>query len=155
MKRKRKIIFLLLVLNLLFIWGKSALPPAASNRLSNGVTAYIGGQTEEEGAAETAAGGHSSGLTSGVVRKLAHGLEFAALGGLTCLYAGARGRRLKEVWSKAALTGMTAALLDETIQRFNGRTSSVTDVWLDCGGFAAGAVLAALVMAAWRRARRT
>ena len=65
-----------------------------------------------------------------------HATEFALLGAeLTVV--------LRVLWNKAgsllALCGMSAALLDETIQLFSeGRAGMVKDIWIDLGGFCLG-----------------
>lgn len=46
---------------------------------------------------------------------------------------------------------MLTALTDETIQLFSqGRSSQVTDVWLDSAGVLAGILAALLLMGLWR-----
>ena len=45
------------------------------------------------------------------------------------------------------LGGMTTALLDETIQRFiPGRSSQVTDVWIDMAGVVSGALISLILL---------
>ena len=81
------------------------------------------------------------------IRKLAHATEFAALGVLTSAYAEVRGKKLHRSWPSIMLSGVLTALLDETIQIFNGRTSAVRDVWIDSGGFALGMLLIVFLLA--------
>ena len=76
------------------------------------------------------------------VRKLAHMSEFALLGALLALLTGAFRRRDRV--ALMLLLGLLTALLDETIQKFTGRTSSVLDVWLDFSGVVLGLLLARL-----------
>lgn len=90
-------------------------------------------------------------LSIQAVRKLAHFAEFAVLGVLAGLLFGGRCRR---VWTSllfAGMTGIVIALCDETIQLFvEGRSSQITDVWIDVAGASAGAVLALAAQAVWR-----
>lgn len=74
-------------------------------------------------------------LTGYLVRKAAHFSEFLVLGavGLKCF----------DCYGTAVLpalfTGLLTALTDETVQRFvEGRSSQVTDVWIDFAGCATG-----------------
>ena len=82
-------------------------------------------------------------LTEHFVRKLAHFTEFAVLGVLAGTLFGGRCRRLWTGLLFAAMIGVVTALCDETIQLFvDGRSSQITDVWIDVAGATAGAVLA-------------
>ena len=72
-------------------------------------------------------------LTDHIVRKLAHFCEY--------------------IWhiSVPMLGGVLTALTDETIQIFSpGRSSQVTDVWLDSAGVLAGILTALVLMALCR-----
>ena len=123
----------LLAAVLLFIWGNSLLPPSWSWRVSGVVQEAV----EQVLPVEQADGvfGQVKGFT---VRKLAHMSEFALLGALLALLTGAFRRRDRV--ALMLLLGLLAALLDETIQKFTGRTSSV----LDFSGVVLGLLLARL-----------
>ena len=84
-----------------------------------------------------------AGITHGVLRKVAHFLEFAVLGILlTGTFHGARNFTLAKPMLFAVLTAMT----DETIQSFTpGRNCALSDVWLDAAGALTGAVLLWLI----------
>ena len=84
-------------------------------------------------------------ITLRMVRKGAHLLEFAILGGLTVGF-----RRTDTAWWRHLLvgtvTGMVCGVCDETLQLFvRGRSANLADVWLDTLGAFLGtnAVLAA------------
>ena len=54
------------------------------------------------------------------------------------------------------LAGLMTALTDETIQLFSpGRSSQVTDVWIDFAGVVTGTLLAFLVQAIVRRCKKS
>lgn len=80
-------------------------------------------------------------LDEGLLRKLAHAIEFALLGGLC-------GLALAQTdWNaRHALTllgfGMLAAFLDESLQLLSGRGAAILDVWIDTAGFMAGLAMA-------------
>ena len=78
------------------------------------------------------------------VRKTAHVLEYLTMGLLMALAMGGV-FPLREKGARLLLLGGGVALLDETIQIFSKRTSSVSDVWIDLGGFAAGCLLILLI----------
>ena len=119
----------LLVCILAFIWGNSLLPAEVSQTFSDWVKAVLLGTTTE---AVQASGG------SGLLRKIAHFTEFAALG--MCL-AWLFGMLRKNRYLPFAL-GAAAACLDETIQMFvPERGPGIGDVLLDSCGVAAGIAL--------------
>lgn len=120
----------LVLLTLCFIWGNSLMPGEVSGAFSDWVGSLL--QHILGRAVETDAG-------HGVLRKLAHGTEYMALGAELAVLLGLR---LKKEWSLIALGGVSTALLDETIQLFvSGRSGQIRDVWIDLGGFTVGVLL--------------
>ena len=90
-------------------------------------------------------------LTMHIVRKLAHFCEYTLEGFLLMLCMRVYTRRY--VWhiSVPMLGGVLTAMADETIQLFSpGRSSQVTDVWLDSAGVLAGILVALALMALCR-----
>jgi len=72
------------------------------------------------------------------LRKIAHFTEFAMLG---FFLTGAFWNAKKFLMIKPMFLGLLAALCDETIQIYAaGRSSSVTDVWIDAAGVAFGTI---------------
>ena len=125
----KKLLTVLIGLNLALIWGNSLLPGTSSDSLSGGVLAVLGRflpflLTEA---------GHT------LLRKAAHFSEFALLG---LLYCGRHRLSKGETPPHLMLFGMTVACIDETIQIFTpGRASSLIDVWIDNSGFALGLIV--------------
>ena len=135
MKMKRSgqlsICLILLVLNLLFIWGNSALPGKESAEISGGVLEWI---TDMVG--ETIPDGEF------VLRKLAHFSEFFSLGLLLFWLFRLLSQRGIHQAAMPLLCGTLAALLDETLQVLTpDRGPSVVDVWIDVAGVAGGILL--------------
>lgn len=131
MTKTKRLLTVLSVLTLLFIWGNSALPAAASTVLSDWVRGHL-----------PSFGGGGGGASSYFVRKLAHFSEFALLGiFVTWLSLIGRPGKMPPVHT-IALCGIFTALIDETIQLFNDRSSQVKDVWIDFSGFMAGFLVA-------------
>ncbi len=86
-------------------------------------------------------------LSEHTIRKLAHFAEFTLEGFLLMLCLRVYTARFVRHISWPLLGGMSTALMDETIQRFiPGRSSQVTDVWIDMGGVVFGALVAMVVL---------
>ena len=126
---KKRILSILILLNLALIWGNSMLTGLSSEAVSGGILALLGRflpvlLTEA---------GHT------LLRKAAHFSEFALLGLLYC----GRHRLVKgEAPVHLMGFGLAVACIDETIQIFTpGRASSLIDVWIDTAGFALGFVV--------------
>ena len=119
----------LLICNLVFIWGNSLLPGEVSGAFSDWVKAILAKLFS--GDADDSSGG-------GLLRKVAHFTEFAALG--LCL-AWLHGM-LQKGKLRPFLWGVLAASVDETIQRIvPDRGPSVKDVCIDSAGVLTGIIL--------------
>lgn len=95
--------------------------------------------------------GLAQGLTMHLVRKLAHFCEYLLEGFLLMLCMRVYSRHPLRHITVPMLAGVLTALTDETIQLFSeGRSSQVTDVWLDSAGVLAGILGALLLMGLWR-----
>lgn len=128
--RRRRICTALLLMLLAFIWGNSLLPAEISHGFSQWLkrllTPFLGTDSPvtEEG--------------NSLLRKLAHFLEFGCLGMCLAWRSGMRNGK----YAGAFLSGVAAAAVDETIQRFvPGRFSSIKDVLLDSAGVLTGMLL--------------
>ncbi|MGN0628165.1 MAG: VanZ family protein [Oscillospiraceae bacterium] len=126
--KNKKLLIIAIAAVLVFIWGNSLLSREASQLLSDSV---------QSGLIQISGGDTSGGVNSAVLRKVAHFCEFAALGGLTALLL--RGR--KKGCLKAFAFSAACAAIDETIQIFSNRGSSVADVILDCFGAGFGVLV--------------
>lgn len=120
----------LILLNLAFIWGNSAMPASVSGEISGGVFAYVEGFFAVFGSAGEY-----------VLRKLGHLSEFALLGFLLTGLTLCR-RKGFDAFALPLLGGILTACMDETIQLFSpGRSSSLVDVWIDAAGACTGIAL--------------
>ena len=134
---KNKLIVFVVVLTLLtvlFIFSQSLPGIEVSKKESVKVQEIV------EPALEVAVG--KGNVTNNLVRKLAHIVEFMALGvelSVLSLLIG------KNSVGYIAVTAVCTALCDETIQIFSKRGPQVQDVWLDIGGAILGAMLALLI----------
>lgn len=121
----------LLTVNVLFIWGNSALPGETSGEISSGILLWLSQLM-----------GDAWVIGEYLLRKLAHFSEFAMLGlllGWLFLLLQQKGIHR---FSMPLLLGMLTACTDETIQVFSpDRGPSVIDVWIDTAGVAAGIII--------------
>lgn len=86
-------------------------------------------------------------LTMHIVRKMAHFCEYLLEGFLLMLCMRVYSRHPLRHITVPMLAGVLTALTDETIQLFSeGRSSQVTDVWLDSAGVLAGILIALVFM---------
>ncbi len=127
----------LLVACVWFIWSNSMLSSAASSQRSQAVANYL---------AKVLGGtlGHSNYLVHYVrthVRKIAHAVEFCALGMTAVVMLTVLRRVNVHTVLHAAFFVLLVALADETIQLFTGRGSQVQDIVLDFAGGVSGIVL--------------
>ena len=91
------------------------------------------------------------GVTDHLVRKLAHFTEYAVLGALLLLLTAVSFRVRLQTVVNCLFFLMAAALTDETIQMFSdGRSSQLTDVWLDFSGAMAGILVGLICLALCR-----
>ena len=129
-ENKLRLCVILLVLNVLFIWGNSLLPGSVSGAISGWVKDILASIFSF--GSEDPEGGH------GLLRKLAHFTEFACLGiCLTWLLA-----MLQRHKALPLLFGFLTACVDETIQAFvPGRNPSPLDVAIDTSGVITGMIL--------------
>lgn len=145
MKRKHKhILFgILSLLVLSFIFGNSLQGGEASNTRSEGVAELL----------QPILDPHSRIPIERFhifIRKLAHFTEFSVLG--LCL----TGAALNTLWTRkkqrrmSLYGGLLAAIADETIQQFTGRTCALKDVAIDFGGVLFGAALAVCMVRIWK-----
>ena len=137
----RKLLIVLLILLLAFIWGHSCMPVAASQAESSRVLDLLAPLLGPILGPEN--------VTMHLVRKMAHFAEFCCLGLLLAPLPPLtlRGRLL------AGNLALLTALVDETIQIFSGRGPAIADVWLDFAGAAAGIVLCSLLLLLRRKLR--
>lgn len=128
-KKRLRICIALLILILTFIWGNSLLPGEVSGAFSDWVRDLLATLFTGENA--PSGGG-------GLLRKLAHFTEFAALGMCLCWLTG----MLRKAPIQALLGGFLVACVDETIQCFvPNRGPGLLDVGLDTCGAAVGIAL--------------
>ena len=85
------------------------------------------------------------------IRKLAHFIEFAALGFELTVIAQLKEQRDFKSLLNCALLGLLCADIDEGIQIFSGRGSMVQDVFLDFCGVVCGLLIALFIAGQLRK----
>ena len=127
--KRLRLCYCLLVLNLAFIWGNSLLPGEVSDAFSDWVKELLASLFPGDGPEKQ---------SGGLLRKIAHFTEFAALGMVLSWLFG----MLQRGKSWPLICGGLAACIDETIQMFvPDRGPSLKDVGIDSCGVIAGMIL--------------
>ena len=125
MKKNKKLLILILIVVVGFIWINSFMPAKTSGAVSLWVTSW----------AEKIFGCF---ITDHLIRKLAHLTEYLFLGIICSVLFF---ESIKSKISTILFIGLFTAVCDETIQLFSyGRSSQVSDVWIDFIGFVIGLV---------------
>lgn len=134
--RRLRLCVVLLIMNLIFIWGNSMLPGEISGAISHWVKGLLSAVLPDRPGGD----GH------GLLRKIAHFTEFGCLGlCLSWLIRMVRERKW-EYWVLPLFAGFLAACVDETIQMFvPDRGPGIRDVAIDTAGVFAGIALFSLV----------
>ena len=133
-KRRLRLSVWLIAALLCFIWGNSLLPGEISGRISDAVKNMLAFLLPGDVPGVTTGGG--------LLRKIVHFTEFAALGCCLCWRFG----MLEKRKILALVYSFGAACLDETIQLFvPDRGPAIRDVAIDTCGAAVGIVLLLLV----------
>ncbi len=146
-KTGKRLLYVLCVLTLLFIWGNSLLDRDESQAVSMELLQQIVEAAEKLGLV-------IGGTDDHWLRKLAHFCEFGLLGtelSLLMLLDRAFGR---QGIVNCLFAGLLTAVADETIQIFSNRGSQVQDVLLDFSGVITALVLVSAVHLALRRRKR-
>ncbi|MBQ7715354.1 MAG: VanZ family protein [Clostridia bacterium] len=151
MSKDRKIILILrcaVILLLAFIWGHSLMNAGDSTQESDAVKGFL------TKFFELFVG--KGNVTSHLVRKVAHFTEFSALGVLFEALLHAHRKKTLFYQSYALMAGVSAALIDETLQFFSeGRSAKVEDVLLDGAGVLFGLLLCSAVFLIARTVRKS
>ncbi len=139
-KRKHgKILYTVIILTLIFIWGNSLLNAEISSYISDFFKDII------LSVFPFVPSGEAEG-TGGVVRKLAHITEFAILGVELSLFFQPLKDRNNKKYINLVFCGFATAFVDETIQLFiPGRAGLVSDIWIDLCGFTTGCIVYSVI----------
>ena len=150
MKRKR-ILSMLIVLALVFIWGNSLVSRELSGAISDTIMEKMNAAAEKLGLGADAftymsdedGDGVAEQPTSHLIRKAAHVTEYAVFAALVFLRLESTGKkRFFTAWGLGALTGA----IDETLQIFSHRGSQVQDVAIDAADALLGIGITALLV---------
>ncbi len=150
-KLLRVLPYILLVCNLLFIFGNSVLDGqrsmAVSTKAEKAIEKVVG---KDIGNDSDDIGAYSE--FNGFLRKCAHATEFFTLAVLAYICAQPLGGAVRPL--SLLLMGIGVPLLDETLQLFRKRSALISDIWIDVAGYAAGAVLMLVIEVIYRLVRK-
>ena len=136
-ERGKKVLTVVILLTIGFIWGHSMMPGDLSGEESGFVYRILSPVLKVLLP--------DAWVTEHLVRKMAHFREHGALGFELTLYAALykdlKIRRIVNI----LYCGLTAAFIDETIQIFSGRGAAIVDVWIDLAGFTTGFLITRLI----------
>ena len=137
-RKKLRLWLWLLAVNLVIIWGNSLLPGEISAAISNSVKNFL--------MKFLPAGPNKGQSGGGLIRKLAHFMEFTCLGiCFSQIFRFKTENKAKQLWLPF-VCGAAAAAIDELIQRFvPDRGPSVLDVGLDTLGVVMGIFIISLI----------
>ncbi len=136
----------LIIATLVFIWGNSLKTVAVSSGDSAKALEILGPFLEFFVGKGNA--------TDHLVRKLAHFAEYFALGLELALFIAVRRRVDAQGIANCLFAGLSAAVIDESLQILSARGSLVSDVLFDFCGAAAGIALTLLFYVVFRPKRR-
>ena len=130
-------LIVLIVATISFIFINSMLPPEASSEQSGAVAEFIETIIPED----TELGS----LIQEYIRKIAHFTEYGLLGFEIAIYIVLFVEKRLMYAMVNMLTPLVVGFVDETIQIFSDRGPSITDVWIDIGGFVFFSVIAYMI----------
>ena len=140
-KNKKVLLFILIVIWIMFIWGNSMTVAVESDQQSGRILEWINSLISVFGGLQ---------LSSFVVRKAAHMFEFFVLAVLVSLFCKVQDCKTSRWAAWGIGVSCVVACLDEGIQLFvPGRAGRVSDVFIDL----AGAVIGVLLVAGWTKLR--
>ena len=142
---KAVLLGLLVVSVVAFIWTNAFLDSEESHKLSDIILKWLFPN-----------GGKDSGNDNSFwVRKAAHFIEYAVLGGSVGCVAVFMRNNFGKFFAGFSLFGILwVAVIDEFIQSFSDRTSLVADILLDFGGAVTGLCLAVAAVLVLKRIRK-
>lgn len=134
--------WIVIVLTVLLIWGQSLPGKDLSNLQSGSVQGFLG-RLFGEGIYQTFFYQH--------IRKFAHFAEYAVLGAEAAAYRlSARHYTRLHIWP-VLVFGPIVATIDELLQFISARAPLVSDVLLDCVGYAFGGLGLWGIFVLWRK----
>ena len=145
-ERLCRLIKILIALTLAFIWVNSLMPRAESQVISQGLLERIVELFR-------ALGIHISPKSDHFLRKLAHFVEYGILGAEFSLLLHLRDKQGPQGFVNCAFAGLSAAVMDESLQLISNRGSQVQDVLLDFCGYMVGLWLCAMIYERFIRKR--
>ncbi len=127
LKYFRIFLILLMLGTVVFIFVNSSLPPEASDKESAAVGGFITSFIPKDSSLYD--------FVTTYMRKIAHFTEYGMLGIELSVYVMLYGKRRVRDGLLTLTVPFFIGFIDETVQIFSGRGPSISDVWIDIGGF--------------------
>ncbi len=135
-----------LVVSILFVFGNSMKAAEDSLDASERALEVVQEVVTELGSPEVA-----DQISEAFLRKIAHVCEYIAVGFFLMLCLRVYTKRFLRHVAWPMFGGLFVALIDETIQLFSdGRSASVTDIWIDFFGIMIGVLTALFLLCLWK-----
>ena len=160
-KRIRLILSIIILLTVIIIWGHSFMTPEMSTEESSFVKEIV------EAVVQSVSNNEAFTIPEIVIRKSAHFFEYAVLGlelvilitinkSLQADDDKKRGliKKLLSLYPTAFIISLLVGFVDETIQYFTGRYSSIWDVLLDLAGASFSMLVFLLIRVLFLRRRK-
>ena len=160
-KRIRLILSIIILLTVIIIWGHSFMTPEMSTEESSFVKEIV------EAVVQSVSNNEAFTIPEIVIRKSAHFIEYAILGlelvilitinkSLQADDDKKRGliKKLLSLYPTAFIISLLVGFVDETIQYFTGRYSSIWDVLLDLAGASFSILIFLLLRTIFLRRKR-
>lgn len=135
--RTKAVFYTLIFLTLAFIWGQSCLSRELSGNESDAVRELVEELIGTESAFARFVGTY--------IRKIAHFTEFAILALEMTLFTYLETKKGIRELAGCVAFGPVVAIIDETIQIFSGRGSSLFDIMIDTCGYLSAFLLTSLL----------
>ncbi len=132
-KLVRKLLLVLILVTVLFIWSRSLYSKEASSAQSVAVQGFL--------AKIASLLGVTVQLNQPLVRNIAHLLEFFVLGIEMAVYGICDRKLTRQNLFCLCFSVFAAGFIDETLQIFSNRGPMIADVWLDFAGGILGMLL--------------
>ena len=139
----KKIIIVLIVISIAVAWVHSAMPVPISQSESGFFLDFLKPVFRVFIPDEA--------ITDHLVRKMAHFSEYGLMGIEMMAFLAVSDKLKPRFYVNTFFSGLSIAVIDETIQIFSGRGPLISDLWIDMGGFVTGGLIAGLVIFLIRR----
>ncbi|MBR5337841.1 MAG: VanZ family protein [Lachnospiraceae bacterium] len=142
-KRLKMVLTVLIMISIAVAWGHSAMPVPVSQAESGFFLDFLKPYLRVFMPDDA--------ITDHLIRKIAHFSEYGLMGIEMTAFLAVSDRLKPRFFINTLFSGLTIALIDETIQIISGRGPLISDLWIDLGGFVTGGLLTGIIVYLIRR----